>query len=128
MEGRRAGHPGRHAGKKTAVMVIHQDEQLSPAQIERRRALVTNDLTRQVWFELHGYLQRHGFAPSYRELAALCYCSTTAITNHLGRLERAGVLETGLGRPRAIKLLVPYPEPEHSPQHDIRAGRLGSFV
>ena len=113
---------------KGARMVIHDSEQLSPAQIERRRALVTNDLTRQVWFELDGYLQEHGFAPSYRELAALCYCSTTAITNHLGRLERAGVLETGLGRPRAIKLLVPYPEPEHSPQHDIKAGRLASFV
>ena len=107
------------------------DELRTAARIARRRALLMKDLTRMVWYQLHWYHEEQGIAPSYRELAALCNCSTTAITNHLDRLERAGVVETGLGRPRATRLLLPFPSlttgalptPELVPEEVVRRRR-----
>ena len=50
------------------------------------------------------FVRRHGYQPSFRELAAaLDVRSTSTVHHYVGRLERKGVLRRIPGRPRGLE-------------------------
>ena len=53
--------------------------------------------------------EEHGFAPTFREIAAGCYIAIGTVAYHLSLLEAYGWIERVPGRTRCIRLLRPAP-------------------
>lgn len=59
--------------------------------------------TKQVYRFVASYVELHGYAPSYREIARACgLASTSNVAYHLDKLVGAGYLVREAGRPRSI--------------------------
>jgi SOS-response transcriptional repressor LexA len=54
---------------------------------------------------IHEYVQRRGFPPTLREIAASCGISTTGVLPHLEWLTKRGYITRREGVPRSIHLL-----------------------
>lgn len=82
--------------------------------LAKTRALLTlaslTEPTQRVWYHLDGFMERHGVGPTLRELGELCECSPCSIRFHFKNLQVARVMRRAFKRPRAIRLLLRYPE------------------
>src|SRR5438552_15071429 len=69
----------------------------------------TADLTgrqREIWSFLVGYVDRHGYPPTVREIGeAVGLASPSTVHAHLANLERAGLLRRDPTKPRALELV-----------------------
>ena len=60
---------------------------------------------REIWSFLVGYVDRHGYPPTVREIGeAVGLASPSTVHAHLANLERAGLLKRDPTKPRAIEL------------------------
>ena len=60
---------------------------------------------REIWSFLVGYVDRHGYPPTVREIGeAVGLASPSTVHAHLANLERAGLLRRDPTKPRALEL------------------------
>ena len=82
--------------------------------LAKTRALLTlaslTEPTQRVWYHLDSFMERHGVAPTHRELGEQCKGSDYSVGRHLKYLQIARVIRRAYKRPRAIRLLLRYPE------------------
>jgi repressor LexA len=78
---------------------------------------VLTERQRQIFEFLTGYVDRHGYPPTVREIGeAVGLASPSTVHAHLANLERAGLLRRDPTKPRAIELRrEPKPAPEPAP-------------
>src|SRR5947209_1872618 len=61
---------------------------------------------REIWSFLVGYVDRHGYPPTVREIGeAVGLASPSTVHAHLANLERAGLLRRDPTKPRALELV-----------------------
>jgi repressor LexA len=61
---------------------------------------------REIWSFLVGYVDRHGYPPTVREIgSAVGLASPSTVHAHLANLERAGLLRRDPTKPRALELV-----------------------
>jgi repressor LexA len=61
---------------------------------------------RQIWDFVVGYVDRHGYPPTVREIGeAVGLASPSTVHAHLANLERAGLLRRDPTKPRALELV-----------------------
>src|SRR5438046_4168439 len=61
---------------------------------------------REIWNFLVGYVDRHGYPPTVREIGeAVGLASPSTVHAHLANLERAGLLRRDTTKPRALELV-----------------------
>jgi repressor LexA len=61
---------------------------------------------REIWSFLIGYVDRHGYPPTVREIGeAVGLASPSTVHAHLANLERAGLLRRDPTKPRALELV-----------------------
>ena len=80
---------------------------------ERRATLVHASLgepTQRVWYHLDRFMEQNGVVPTHEELAETCGYTRSAARYRLKCLRRAGVIQRVYKWPRAIRLLLRYPE------------------
>lgn len=81
--------------------------------MDHTRALFTHASlsvpTQRVWYHLDGFIERHGFAPTHRELAGLCECAPDTVRMPIRYLQIARVIQSAYRKPRGIRLLLRYP-------------------
>jgi SOS-response transcriptional repressor LexA len=70
----------------------------------RARARYEAETEKSFWRFLQSYIDREGFPPTRREIAAATGYSRQAVMVWLSKLEAKGILEVRWGYPRAIKL------------------------
>ena len=64
------------------------------------------DRQQEIWTFLVGYVDRHGYPPTVREIGqAVGLASPSTVHAHLANLERAGLLRRDPTKPRALELL-----------------------
>jgi repressor LexA len=67
---------------------------------------VLTDRQQEIWTFLVGYVDRHGYPPTVREIGqAVGLASPSTVHAHLANLERAGLLRRDPTKPRALELL-----------------------
>ncbi len=78
------------------------------------RALLTHASlpvpTQRVWYHLDGFMEQYGIAPTYRELGELCERAPCSVRLPIKYLQIVRVIQRAYNRPRAIRLLLRYPE------------------
>ncbi|MGZ4411895.1 MAG: transcriptional repressor LexA [Gaiellaceae bacterium] len=66
----------------------------------------------EIWEFLVGYVERHGYPPTVREIGeAVGLASPSTVHAHLANLERAGLLRRDPTKPRALELMRERSEP-----------------
>jgi repressor LexA len=90
--------------------------------------LADRDLTarqRSIVQVIEDSIQRHGYAPTLREIGeAVGLASTSSVSHQLSRLEQKGCLSRGAGRPRTAVVL-PVADPAMEPDADHASGDIG---
>jgi repressor LexA len=73
---------------------------------ERGEGEVQTGRQQEIWDFLVGYVGRHGYPPTVREIGqAVGLASPSTVHAHLANLERAGLLRRDPTKPRALELL-----------------------
>jgi repressor LexA len=73
---------------------------------ERGEGEVLTGRQQEIWDFLVGYVGRHGYPPTVREIGqAVGLASPSTVHAHLANLERAGLLRRDPTKPRALELL-----------------------
>jgi repressor LexA len=73
---------------------------------ERKEGEVLTARQQEIWDFLVGYVGRHGYPPTVREIGqAVGLASPSTVHAHLANLERAGLLRRDPTKPRALELL-----------------------
>ena len=83
----------------------------------------------EIWEFLVGYVGRHGYPPTVREIGeAVGLASPSTVHAHLANLERAGYLKRDPTKPRALELLRERPA-EATPESEVqRLPLVGSIA
>lgn len=64
----------------------------------------------QILDAIKGHIQAHGYAPTVREIGAMCGLRSSAtVAQHLDVLKRKGCIEWHRGKSRTIRLMVDTP-------------------
>jgi repressor LexA len=65
----------------------------------------TEPMTEIVYAFIRLYLDRHGYAPSLRDISTSCYLGRSTVIHHLDQLEAQGRISREPGRARSIVVL-----------------------
>jgi SOS-response transcriptional repressor LexA len=64
-----------------------------------------------IWDWVRGYIDRHGYPPSRKEIGAGCACSTSTACKYIDIMAAAGWVEVGeVDQRRALRLVKRPPE------------------
>lgn len=83
-----------------------------------------SEMQKKIRDHIARYVEEHGYPPSVREIAAAVGLkSPSTVHFHLDRMEKAGILEKGAGKGRALRLVDAPPPPDRIPiVGDVAAG------
>src|SRR3989338_9590670 len=85
---------------------------------------------KQVLDFLVGFINRHGYSPSFEEIAAgLKLTSLATVHKHLQTLERKGVIRRGYNQSRSVEVIaLPRPGREAVARHAVELPLLGRIA
>jgi repressor LexA len=96
---------------------------------EREGGEVLTGRQQEIWDFLVGYVGRHGYPPTVREIGqAVGLASPSTVHAHLANLERAGLLRRDPTKPRALELLGGRRREVHAAAEPLRLPLVGQIA